>query len=724
MKHYFTLILLGFIHFITAQHTIKGIILDDFFKNPIPNVEIYAPELHKSVTTNSNGIFILKDLPNRKIKLVISASGFKTKTLNIDKSNYALKIILEAIETSLDELIISLPFNKLQSQNVMKVAHQDIQSLKEMGSNTLIDGIANLPGVDQISTGISISKPVIRGLSGNRVLTYLQGVRLENLQFGDEYGLGINQAGIESVEIIKGPASLLYGSDAIGGVLYFTNEKFADINKTNGEISEKYSANTDGYNTSAMFRTSGDKLKIIGRATYETHKDYKIAKGNKVTNTRYKEKDYKVGIGYSNNKFSSTLRYNYNDRNLGINENGIAEQTDSRDPDLPRLLVKNHIISLHNQFFFKKSKIDANFGYLYNDFSDFEYSNTASSQLLLETYNFDLKYHFPKFKGLETIIGIQGMQQNNRNKITGEILIPNADIQDYGVLTTANYQWNKNVIQAGVRFDNRDIKVQTIDVDKKFNSFNASLGYKTKLLKHTILRLNVATGYRAPNLAELASDGFHDGTNRYEIGTPDLKNEQNIQTDLNLTFNNGHVEFFTNGFYNIINQYIYLSPTNALINNIPVFNYIQEDASLLGGEFGFNYHPKKIDWLHLQSNYEMVVAQENDGAYLPLTPADKINTTIKTVFDKNSFKDIYFLINLQNVFKQTNVGPFETVSNGYNLLNLGFGSSLLLENLTMNFYLNANNVLDTKYISHLSRLKINSIPNQGRNISIGLDIKL
>ena len=733
MKHKITILLLGFVQFIFAQHTITGTITDNN-KEILSGVEIYSSELHKGTTSDFDGHFKLKNLPNKSIKLVVSYLGFKTKSVNINKDTKTLNIVLEASETHLDEIVISTPFNKLQSQNVMKVEHQNIKALKEMGSNTLIEGITNMPGVSQVSTGTSIGKPVIRGLTGNRVVVYAQGVRLENQQFGDEHGLGINEAGIGSVEVIKGPASLLYGSDALGGVLYFNDEKFANTNKTNAEISEKYFTNTQGYNTSAMVKTSSDKFKVIARATYDTHQDYKISKGDKVTNTRYKENDYKIGIGYSNNKISSTLRYNYNHLNLGISEEGIAEQTDSRNPDFPRQQVYNHILSLHNHLFFNNSKLDANFGYLFNDRSEFEDSNVANLQMILKTFNYDLKYYFPTYKGIETILGVQGMHQTNGNKAE-EILIPSATINDAGLFVTSNYEWKSNVIQAGLRYDNRKINsdkygestdIHFIDaLSKNYNSFNASLGYKTEPIKQTILRINVATGFRAPNLAELSSNGVHEGTNRYEKGNSELDTEQNVQLDVALAYKNEHFELFANSFYNSINNYIFLSPNGSQIDGNNVFNYIQDDANLFGGEFGFDFHPHPLDWLHIKSSYETVIAKQKNGNYLPLIPANKINTTLKANFDLGKkMKESYFSVNVQNVLNQDNVSLFETKSNGYNLVNLAFGGTLKFHKTNLNLSLNANNLFDVSYISHLSRLKADDIPNPRRNISVGMSFKL
>jgi iron complex outermembrane receptor protein len=241
MKKLIFLLVVGFSTILQAQNTISGIVTDT--KNqPIIGVSVYAPELHKGTSTNENGTYFLTNLPNGNLKLSFVYVGFETqnKIINLKQKEVTLKIQLKETAFQMDEVIVSTVFNKLQSQNVMKVEHESIKSLQQKGTSTLIEGLATIPGISQVSTGTSIGKPVIRGLSGNRVLVYSQGVRLENQQFGDEHGLGLNDSGIESVEVIKGPASLLYGSDALGGVLYFNPEKFAEANTFKTNFSQKY----------------------------------------------------------------------------------------------------------------------------------------------------------------------------------------------------------------------------------------------------------------------------------------------------------------------------------------------------------------------------------------------------------------------------------------------------------------------------------------------------
>jgi iron complex outermembrane receptor protein len=550
--------------------------------------------------------------------------------------------------------------------------------------------------------------------------------------------LGLNDAGVESVEVIKGPASLLYGSDALGGVLYFNPEKFAKTNTFQGDFSQKIFSNTLGSNTSLGLKTSTENWKFVVRGSYNVHADYKISDGNRVTNTRYNEQDFKTGIGYSNSFFSSVLRYNFNKLDLGIPENGITEQTTNHTTEYPKQGVFNHLLSLNSTVFFKNSKLDIDLGYISNDRSEFVENAIANLHMKLKTLNYNLKYYFPKIGKLESILGIQGMQQTNLNS-GEEFLIPDAATNDFGVFGTANYEWKSNVFQAGIRFDNRNITSESHGIsgtegsfeaiNKTYNSINGSLGYKTNLSEKLTLRLNLASGFRAPNLAELTSNGVHEGTNRYEIGNSNLKTEQNVQTDLNLEYKNSHFEFFANGFYNHINNYIYTNPSGIIIAGNDVFHYIQNNASLYGGEIGLHFHPHPLDWLHFESSFETVTGKkqsQNLGSdYLPLIPANNWNNTLRAEFDiKNWLKDGFATLNVSDTFNQNNVSGFETKSNGYTLVNFGIGGDLKFGKTAFNIHLNGNNLLNKSYIAHLSRLKTDGIPNIGRNIVLGINFNI
>ncbi|WP_406684107.1 TonB-dependent receptor [Seonamhaeicola sp. MEBiC1930] len=751
MKHILNVLLLLAILPIFSQNKLEGKVVDSNSQLPIQRANIYFPQLEKGTSTKDNGSFSISNIPNGTHKVIVSYLGYETISINVNfpfSEEFNIEMISSAIE--MEGIIVSTPFHKLQSENVMKVEQKKISDLNAEGAINLTNGISNFTGVESISTGLGIGKPVIRGLSANRVLVYTQGVRLENQQYGDEHGLGLNSAGIESIEVIKGPASLLYGSDALGGVLYLNPEKFAQSNITNADFSANYFSNTQGYNSNAGIKHSTNNFKFLFRGSTAQHTDYKT-RDYHVINTRFLEKDFKAGLGYQITNFKTELRYNVNHSNIGIPEE-IGEQSTIVTPLEPFQEITNHVMSSKSTFFFNDSKLNLNFGLTYNDRKEFEEHHhdeheedddhddeeeehddeehdeheeedeEVALHMKLKTFNYDIKYHLPELGKFETIVGIQGLTQSNTN-YGEELLIPNANVNDIGFFATSHIHFNNVDIQLGARYDNRNISVDS-GLDKNFNSFNGAIGIRTNLSDNFIARINLATGFRAPNLAELTSDGVHHGTNRYEIGNENLKSEQNFQTDIALEYQTEHVEFFANGFYNLINDYIFLSPNGNEIDQSPVFLYLQDNAKLYGGEFGFHLHPHPLDWLHFESSFETVIGKQNNDEFLPLIPANSWTNILRGEFEFGSIKKGYAFIKYKSTSSQDKVSTFETTTDGYGLLSAGFGGSFNLFNNELNVSISGTNLTNNTYIHHLSRLKTDGIFNIGRNIKIGITYNL
>ncbi|GHC52087.1 TonB-dependent receptor [Ulvibacter litoralis] len=719
----------------SAQSILSGKITNQQTNEPLV-ATVYFPKLEKGAVSDFDGTYSIINIPKGTYTVVYSLQGYATLSQKIsfsESETTTLDVQMTESAVEIEEVIISTPFHKLQSDNVMKVERVAVNDLNSKGAVTLADGITNIPGVSSISTGIGIGKPVIRGLSSNRVLTYTQGIRLENQQFGDEHGLGINEAGIESVEVIKGPASLLYGSDALGGVLYINPEKFAHRNETHADVQSSYFSNTLGTATTIGVKTSGEKLKFLARGAYAAHSDYETGSEYKVTNTRFNEKDLKAGLQYQGSMLKSTLRYNYNRSNIGIPEE-LGEQSSSKELLDPYQEIDNHILSWENKLFFEKSSLDVKVGYTFNDRREFEEEVTPALQLKLNTFNYDAKYYLPDFGQFETIVGVQGMFQKNEN-FGEEVLIPDATVTDIGVMGTTHYHLENIDLQGGIRFDHRAIESEAVGeaseqeyipaIDRDFTSFNAAIGAKVDFSETITGRLNLASGFRAPNLAELASNGVHEGTNRYEIGNTDLNNEQNYQLDLSVAFRNEHFEVSANGFYNAIQDYIFIAPTDLTIDDAPVFNYSQDNANLYGGEFGVHIHPHPLDWLHFESSFETVTGKLNDGGYLPLIPANTLRNTFRVELrDGKLLKKPFGFISLQNTFDQKNPSDFETTSEGYNLLSLGVGSTIEMGKTSAVLGLTVTNLTNESYVSHLSRLKEDGVENIGRNIQASVKLFL
>jgi len=221
---------------IYAQNQIKGKITD---QNNLPMIgaTVFLLELNKGTVTNQNGEYILTDLPNGKVKIEFSFLGFSNdiKTIFLNDSQIELNISLIETPIETEEIVISGGYNSTEHDNAVKIDILKLNQPINLSTPNFMEILTKVPGVDMISKGSGVSKPVIRGLGMDNILTLNNGVRNENYQYSDHHPLGINEFGIEDVEIIKGPASLLYGSDAIGGVINFIKEKPAPTGKLSGD---------------------------------------------------------------------------------------------------------------------------------------------------------------------------------------------------------------------------------------------------------------------------------------------------------------------------------------------------------------------------------------------------------------------------------------------------------------------------------------------------------
>ena len=324
------------------------------------------------------------------------------------------------------------------------------------------------------------------------------------------------------------------------------------------------------------------------------------------------------------------------------------------------------------------------------------------------------------------------MYQRNRN-YGEEVLIPDANTIDngfFGIWNTKVHRWN---FQAGLRFDNRQLNgLETAfgnnekieNINRNFSNLTYSIGAMYKDNLQTI-RLNASSGFRAPNTSELLSDGEHEGSNRYEIGDADLNSEFARQIDLSYSLFTDHIEFTINPFYSSIDNYIYLNPADSMINGKQVYYYRQQNATLSGGELSFHWHPHNIHWLHLESAYSQILGQGENGKYLSLMPANNVNSTLKVEFrEKESFYISEVFVQQILKFEQYNTAEFEKPSPQYQVLNIGMTANWKLGMAKLSFRAGVNNVFNTKYIDHLSRLRNLEVPGQGRNVYFGLRLDI
>jgi iron complex outermembrane recepter protein len=224
------------------------------------------------------------------------------------------------------------------------------------------------------------------------------------------------------------------------------------------------------------------------------------------------------------------------------------------------------------------------------------------------------------------------------------------------------------------------------------------------------------------NLAELTSNGKNEL--RYEIGDNNLVPENAYETDLSIHYHKDNFIFDLAGFYNIINNYIFISPTGySTTSRINIFRYKQANSALFGGEAGLHFHPKPIKWLHFETTFSSVIDKQENGDFLPFIPAHKLHFELRAEKENLLFLQKAFIsANTVTTFNQNNAAPDETVTKGYTLLDFGIGGIIKTKNQLISFGISASNLLDKRYIDHLSTLKEVGFYNPGRNIVLNLKI--
>ncbi len=717
---------------------LSGHILDEESKKPIPYATLLFVDLNTGVVCDENGQFTYSGELPQNTQVKISAIGYETILTTLPVDNNPTVFYLHASHIELEEFVVATT-GTLQRYSIVNVEKRSLDELATIQNNDLGEAVANIPSVYNLSTGNGISKPVIRGLSGMRVITYLNGLRIENQQWGGDHGMGINENGIASVEVIKGPASLLYGADALGGVLYLSEESFANQNAVEAYYNSKFESNGMKFNNGVGLKLSGKRLKFNLFASNVSSADYQLPNQQFVKNSRYKQNDIKTSLGFHHKNWVFNARYNFVNNRIGIPGHthdsifslaSFISSEQARSNTVPAQVITNHFALIENNFNLKKSTIKLKTGFTSNRLQEFdEKVSIPGIDMYLDNYTYSINWDRKLGKNHQLIVGSQGMFQQtiNQPKAEGQI-IPNSsstDLGAYGILQGAWKDWN---YQAGVRFDQREVNVSDEDYTSSLSSVYQGLNYSggiNRSFGHFKIRTCVSSGFRPPHSSELLADGVHHGTMRYEIGKRDLTSEKATQIDFSAEYQSEHLFVSINPYYSWINNYIYISPLDTSYSGYPVYLYEQEEkATLIGGDVSFHYHPHFAHNLHLEHNTSFIQAERADGSPLPLIPQTRLNTLLRYQFDSEKKVSVEYIA-LQHFyfFDQNRVSTYEITSDGYHLLNLGMSLDIQSK-FPIKVQAGIKNLLNTNFINHLSRLKPYEIPSPGRNFYISLKFNL
>ncbi|MDQ6755809.1 MAG: TonB-dependent receptor, partial [Bacteroidota bacterium] len=445
----------------------------------------------------------------------------------------------------------------------------------------------------------------------------------------------------------------------------------------------------------------------------------------------------KASAGFTKKRWTSYNNYNSSLDNFGFitTDNQASKKPDgrlSRSMDGPHHTVLLNVLSSQNTLRLKNSSIKLNAGLQSNLRLENEGGNRVSLEMLLSTFLYNLQWIKPLNATTEFIIGNQTIFENNTNFGSRKI-IPDANMLESGASFFIKKTLDRIIMETGAGLTLRNIhtfKTAGVNTPEReihtFNktkpSLNGALGFSLNPNENLNLKINFGTGFRSGNLAELSSNGLHEGTLRWEVGDPNLKIEQNINSEIAVNYNGTDISFSTAVFYNHFNNYIFLTGTGVQYLGFEVFRYKQANANLYGGEISFAVHPSQLKWIRYQSDFSTVTGKLYNKIYLPFIPANKLhNEVIFSLEKKGKLFPLSFNVNTDNIFAQRHPAQFETPTAAYTLINSGGSFVFHTSERDISFSIAANNILNKNYYDHLSRFKEYGIHNIGRNISLNIN---
>jgi iron complex outermembrane receptor protein len=781
---------------IAQQFTLTGKVFDKATGKTLAGASVYLPEIKKGTIANKEGVFTI-NIEQGSHVLEISYIGYATDVQNIQlQKNTTQDFYLNSSVLEGGNVIVTSFLRATSTRRTptpVTIIKKDELFLGV--SSNLIDALSKVPGVSQISTGPAISKPVIRGLGYNRVVVMNDGIRQEGQQWGDEHGIEIDEYNVSRTEVLKLPASLIYGSDALAGVINIISNVPVSEGVIKGNVYSNYQTNNRMMGN--HFDLAGNKKGFIWGINYSAKNagDYKNKYDGNVFNSRFLERNGGGYVGIEKNWGYSQLSFSNFYQHLGIVEGdradggqfimlkdvkGIAkemivgsEESKSFSPNAPMQKIQHTKYTLDNNIKLGSDRLKATFGLQRNqrmEFGNVLDLNEKELYFDLNTFNYSIQYLKAEKNNWKNTFGVNGMRQTNTNR-GEEALVPDYTSFDIGAFYYTQKRTDKTSWSGGLRYDQKYMNYidpaqfvcppdmacialyNPVESNKQFNNISGAIGIEHDISAQLTLKLNISRGLRAPSMAELASYGAHEGTNRFEYGNEALISEKSLQFDAAIEWNNEHMSIAGNVFYNTVKDYIFYQKLTAksggdsiIVENgddLYAFAFRQKDAHLYGAELNVDFHPHPLDWLHVENSLSLIRGQFKealDGSTnLPGIPSARLLSEIRIEMFKKSkaIRNSFINMQLDNVFAQNN--PFvgyntETVTSAYTILNIGFSTQVQHKNKTLfSVSLVGQNIADVAYQNHLNRLKYGPINeatgrmgvfNMGRNFSLKINVPL
>ncbi|HUB61578.1 MAG TPA: TonB-dependent receptor [Puia sp.] len=646
--------------------TITGIITNQATGKPIAGASISIADLKINVMAGADGRYTVKKLPRGSYLIQITAVGFAglTKTVDLSGPGELDFQLAPSWNMLADAVVTSVGNTTSKLRTPIPVTVMTHSMLIQQSATNVIDEIALQPGINEITEGPGISKPVIDGFGYNRVLTLLDGQRQEEFQWGDEHGVLIDPYVVYDAEIIRGAASLQYGANAIGGVINFKTQPAPENGTIKGTWESEYQSNNGLIGNSVTLGGNKDGLVWNAVGSYELAHCYWDPKDGYVWGTAFTQSNLAgtIGVnrnwGYSRltvsafhrqvevpdgNRDSATGQFAF-DQPLGDGQSIVAKSNFlSYQPDIPQYQVLQHDrLWWQNSVNAGKGRVIADIGYTQSKRREaVDSAFVGQAHMFLHDLPYSLKYQLVDAQtGLKLTTGVNGMYEWQNNfpeaptPYISVFLIPDYTDLDAGAYGILEKDLRRLTLSGGIRYDIRHIIGQPMYLlnintprqeqvpagtpgaytqfsafDNTYTGLSASIGATYQLPGHQYVKLNLARSYRAPSVNELTSNELSPGSNAFELGNLALKAEHGYEVDLAYGNSGPEVNYEVGGYYNYLNNFIFsdrlgsVNGGDSLLVGEPVFQYLANNAISAGITATLNIHPTAARWFEWDNGF-------------------------------------------------------------------------------------------------------------------------
>ncbi len=749
---------------ISIGQDLSGRVLDERNK-PLQDVTVTIETLQMGQVTDLDGRFTLGPLPEGTFLVNFRYVGYvlERRTVSIsDRSVHLDVTLLPAVIESEGVTVTDVSDARdILTRSQQSVSVLEGKRLDDVRGQTLGETLEKLPGVRSLSTGPSISKPVIRGLHSQRIIILNAGVPLEGQQWGGDHGPEIDPFSQSRIEVIKGAAGVEYGVGALGGAIRLEAPPLPTRPGVSGRLTlNGFSNNLQGAGALALeggvAGVEGFGWRIQGsfrEARDASAPDYVI------TNSAFRESDGRISLGYLGDRLELKGVFSHYDTELGIysgshigNLSGLLDAIARGRPpqvvranyaiDAPKQEIRHDLISLQSILHLTSGdRLEIQYGFQNNRRKEFDVPFLRRSEvrpgfdMKLQTHTLETRLRFRPRGRLFGTIGLSGMNQANFNIEPG-FLIPNFRAVTGSGFARGSFVNEGFSIEAGLRYDYRWMRVFPFDKKKdrfsrrihRFSNVSGVTGATYRFASSWSISANLGTGWRPPGVNELYSNGLHHGTAQVEIGDASLVGERSLDLNTTLRHADDRLTFELSAFRNRIDNYLYLipdpSPTITLRGVFPTFRYQQNDAELTGldGYLDFKLTPRL-----LFGGQASVLRADNLVTSEPIfgMPSDRIVIHSQiSLPDSRSFQDSFLDIEAQFISKQDRVPAnvdYAPPPDGYTIINAQLGAELNVGTAPLRLSLSVRNVFNERYRDFLSRFRY-FIDEPGRNIVLRLQI--